>query len=95
MQLVSGTHSRAGLALTPFESMRPSSQAFDASARVLKKRAAQSHLSMRIAVTRKRGRRLRWVSVEIFRHQGFASVFQMYKNSASFEVTLESGAVQR
>src|SRR5579863_1159482 len=39
--------SRAGLASISLQRMRPSSQAFEASARVLKKRAAQSHLSMR------------------------------------------------
>src|ERR1700728_1611087 len=39
--------SRAGLAAWPLEVMRPRSQALEASERVLKKRAAQSHLSMR------------------------------------------------
>src|SRR5580658_8430583 len=43
--------SRAGLAWMLFEWMRPSSQAFCASARVLKKRAAQSHLSIRTEVS--------------------------------------------
>src|SRR5438045_2854865 len=43
--------SRAGFAVTPFDSMRPSSQARAASARVLKNRAAQSHLSMRTPFT--------------------------------------------
>ena len=39
--------SRAGLAELPLEVMRPRSQALTARDRVLKKRAAQSHLSMR------------------------------------------------
>src|SRR5882757_4544832 len=39
--------SREGLASWPLATMRPSSQARAASARVLKKRAAQSHLSIR------------------------------------------------
>src|SRR5579871_6931400 len=39
--------SRAGLASISLERMRPRSQALEARARVLKKRAAQSHLSMR------------------------------------------------
>src|ERR1035441_6777512 len=38
--------SRAGLAVCPLDSIRPSSQARDASDRVLKNRAAQSHLSI-------------------------------------------------
>jgi hypothetical protein len=38
---------RAAFAVTPFASIRLSSQAFDASPRVLKNRAAQSHLSIR------------------------------------------------
>src|SRR5262249_45298438 len=43
--------SRAGFAVTPFDSMRPRSQARDESARVLKKRAAHSHLSILTPVT--------------------------------------------
>src|SRR6185437_618934 len=39
--------SRAGLASVPCERMRPRSHAFAASARVLKNRAAHSHLSIR------------------------------------------------
>src|SRR5205823_3476925 len=39
--------SRAGLAVILFDWMRPSSQDLEASERVLKKRAAQSHLSIR------------------------------------------------
>src|SRR6478752_807118 len=39
--------SRAGFASISLERMRPMSHALAASARVLKKRAAQSHLSMR------------------------------------------------
>src|SRR5579859_8027145 len=42
-----GLISRAGLAGSWFHCTRPSSQALAASTRVLKKRAAQSHLSMR------------------------------------------------
>lgn len=42
--------SRAGLAARLFEVMRLSSQALEACSRVLKKRAAQSHLSMRVPV---------------------------------------------
>ena len=42
--------SREGLARCPLEVMRPISQDFCARARVLKKRAAQSHLSMRTVV---------------------------------------------
>ncbi len=42
--------SRAGLAGWLFEVMRLSSQALEACSRVLKKRAAQSHLSMRVPV---------------------------------------------
>ena len=42
--------SRAGLAGWLLERMRWSSQAFEACSRVLKKRAAQSHLSMRVPV---------------------------------------------
>lgn len=38
--------SRAAFAVTPFDSTRPSSHAFTASARVLKNRAAHSHLSI-------------------------------------------------
>src|ERR1700744_113025 len=42
--------SREGLAETLFEVMRFMSQALEACSRVLKKRAAQSHLSMRVPV---------------------------------------------
>ena len=42
--------SRAGLAGCRLERMRWSSQALEACSRVLKKRAAQSHLSMRVPV---------------------------------------------
>ncbi len=42
--------SRAGLAGWLFEVTRLSSQALEACSRVLKKRAAQSHLSMRVPV---------------------------------------------
>src|SRR6202012_3583082 len=42
--------SRDGFASCPFERMRLSSQAREARARVLKKRAAQSHLSIRTPV---------------------------------------------
>src|ERR1700723_1571611 len=44
--------SRAGLAGWLLERMRWSSQALEACSRVLKKRAAQSHLSMRVPVMR-------------------------------------------
>jgi len=47
LQAVAGRTSRAGLARKPFDSIRPRSQAREAMARVLKKRAAQSHLSIR------------------------------------------------
>ena len=42
--------SREGFAETLFEVMRFMSQALEACSRVLKKRAAQSHLSMRVPV---------------------------------------------
>jgi hypothetical protein len=42
--------SRAGFAEMLFEVMRFMSQALEACSRVLKKRAAQSHLSMRVPV---------------------------------------------
>src|ERR1035441_7112179 len=44
--------SRAGLARAPLEVVRLISHALEACSRVLKKRAAQSHLSMRVPVMR-------------------------------------------
>ena len=44
--------SRAGLALSPLDRILPRSHAREACARVLKKRAAQSHLSMRTVSTK-------------------------------------------